>query len=294
MKKFLFPALLALTLPAAAQDIGTVGSLQPAINGTPPGASARALAVGLNVVANERIASTASGRGQLLFKDQTTLTIAPNSEIVLDSYVYDPAADSGDVAVSLTKGALRFIGGRITKKTDGTVRTPTATIGIRGGIALIDLLSGGPRVIFIAGEYVCIEGGTGRHCAQRTGAILTPEGYQGQVDPETLASLLRELDGEADPISRQTRFAVGSDDVGPANKPPLSTTGEERDLVIIEDDIRQELFDDRGFGFGARGNPPGNTSFIEPGGEPYFPDPSIPTSPGPTSPTFDPNDPRFL
>ena len=128
----------------------------------------------------------------------------------------------------------------------------------------MDLLTGVPRVIFLAGEYACIEGGAGRHCAQRTGAVLTPDGYQGQVDPETLKSLLRRLDGEPDPLGDRRRFAVGSDDVGPADKPALSTKGEERSLSILEEDIREELLDQRGIGSATRAVPPTTNTTSEP------------------------------
>ena len=65
----------------------------------------------------------------MLFLDQTSLTVSPNSEIVLDKYVYDPEAQTGEIGVSVARGVLRLIGGRITKKTDGVIKTPTATIG---------------------------------------------------------------------------------------------------------------------------------------------------------------------
>ena len=86
--------------------------------------------------------------GQLLFVDQTTLTIAPNSEVVLDKFVFDPDRGTGEIAISLTKGALRFIGGKISKNTDAVINTPSATIGIRGGLAVIEIIGDSVRVIF--------------------------------------------------------------------------------------------------------------------------------------------------
>ena len=263
MKTF-FTALglcAVLAAPAVARDIGVVASLEPSIEGTPPDSASRALSVGLSILADERVVSSATGRGQLLFNDQTTVTLAPNSEVVLDRFVYDPDRDTGEVAVTLTKGALRFIGGRITKKTDGVIKTPTATIGIRGGMALIELVEGSVKVIFLAGEYACLQSGTQRHCVQRPGGILTPEGYPGVADPTVLSNLLRLLDGGDGRLDGQRRLSVGSDDVGPADKPKLSTNGEERDVVIFEEDIRENLFNDRGIGRGVA--PPPRPIFDE-------------------------------
>ena len=46
------------------------------------------LKVDAHVVHKERIRTTPTGSVQLLFLDRSTLTIAPNSEIVIDDFVY--------------------------------------------------------------------------------------------------------------------------------------------------------------------------------------------------------------
>ncbi len=286
---FLLTGLMLCIAPAQAQQIGVVASLNPSIEGTPTGQSARPLAIGVNVTANERIVSSQEGRGQLLFSDQTTLTIAPNSDLVLDSFVYDPERDAGEIAVTLGKGALRFIGGRITKKTDGVIRTSTATIGVRGGIVLVELSVQGVRVIFLAGEYVCLEGSTGRHCASRPGAVLTEAGYQGVIEEFELDDLLRRLDGGDDPDPAQSRFNAGARDVGPFEKGSVSTTGEEREETIVENDIRESIFDDRTIGMGSVGV--GQMPMFDPDDPPpTMPlDPTSITSPlVPTGPTTTP------
>ncbi|MEL6478329.1 MAG: FecR domain-containing protein, partial [Pseudomonadota bacterium] len=140
-----------------AQEIGNVAAVNRDMAGTPPTASRRLLELGQNVVRNERIETSDRGAGQLLFVDQTSLTISPNTDILLDEYVYNPAEDTGDVALTMTRGALRFIGGRISKKRRALIRTPTATIGIRGGMVLIQVADdGATRVTHLAGESTTI------------------------------------------------------------------------------------------------------------------------------------------
>jgi hypothetical protein len=68
-----------------------------------------------------------------MFLDKTTMTIGPNSDLLIDEFVYDPGAGSGQFAASLTRGALRFVGGQISHTAGATINTPSATIGIRGG-----------------------------------------------------------------------------------------------------------------------------------------------------------------
>jgi len=150
----LLAAAAVITVPATAAEIGTVAAVNPEMKGTPPEEGKRVLFLGNRLISDERIETSATGTGQLLFLDQTTLTVAPGSEIVLDRYVYDPDRDTGEIAVSLTRGALRFIGGKLTKKKIGVVKTPAATIGIRGGIALIEVRNGETRVVNIASDFV--------------------------------------------------------------------------------------------------------------------------------------------
>jgi len=121
-----------------AETVGTAGAVRPAAAGTPPGGSARTLEVGSGIVSRERIETTTSGSVQVMFNDRSTLTVGPNSDLVIDEFVYDPnAAGGGRFATRLTKGALRFVGGEISHTAGATITTPVATLGIRGGAALV-------------------------------------------------------------------------------------------------------------------------------------------------------------
>jgi hypothetical protein len=73
----------------------------------------------------------------VLFIDKTTLNVGPNSTLVIDRFVYNPATTRGQLAVSLSKGVLRVVGGIATHSEGATIRTPVAAIGLRGGIAII-------------------------------------------------------------------------------------------------------------------------------------------------------------
>ncbi len=56
---------------------------------------------------------------------------------MIDKFVYDPATGTGEMVTTLAKGALRFVGGQLSHQGAATVKTPVATIGIRGGTATI-------------------------------------------------------------------------------------------------------------------------------------------------------------
>ena len=131
--RLLVAAIVAcgIALPAAAQTGVGVASVtvgQP--RGTPPAQTERVLRVGVDIFANERIATGAADRAHLVFLDGSAVTVGPNSDLVIDRFVYDPATRTGDLAMSATRGAFRFVGGAVSKKSEVTVRTPGATLGI--------------------------------------------------------------------------------------------------------------------------------------------------------------------
>jgi len=133
----LLVAAIAAAAPAWAQQVGTATAVNPTSESTPPGGTTGPLQVGAHIVHNEQIHTTATGTAQLLFTDKSSMSIAPNTNIVIDQYVYDPNAQKGHMLVSLAKGALRFVGGELSHSGDAVITTSAATIGIRGGTATI-------------------------------------------------------------------------------------------------------------------------------------------------------------
>lgn len=120
----------------SASRIGAAVAVRNQVTGSQGGRD-RALAAGSQIFQNERISTGANSVAQLMFTDQTTLSVGPRSQVTLDRYVFDPNRSTGDVAVSLTTGAMRFISGSQPSQSY-QVRTPVATIGVRGTI--VDLL----------------------------------------------------------------------------------------------------------------------------------------------------------
>lgn len=175
-------AALAILLAAgasAADGIGSVGAVNPLTTGEQPAATARQLLVADRVVAEERIVAGENGLAQLMFADQSTLTVGPNSEVVLDRFVYDPAADTGEVALTLARGALRFIGGRTTKSADARIATPSGLIGLRGGMIHVEVGPVVTRVILLAGEYAVVRAAGRELALSRPGAFALIETQPG-------------------------------------------------------------------------------------------------------------------
>lgn len=135
-------ALAGLAIVGAsgvAARVGVTSATDGAPVGKPPQAVERVLHVGIDVQANELIRTKENDRAQLLFVDGTTLTVGPNAELTIDKFVYDPATKKGELSINASKGVLRLVGGKISKSTPIVVTTPAGTMGVRGGIALLEV-----------------------------------------------------------------------------------------------------------------------------------------------------------
>ena len=135
------------SVPAVAQQVGTATAVNPLSESTPPGAATVPLTVGARIIHKERIHTTPSGTVQLAFLDKSTLSIAPNTSIVINEFVYDPDSGKGHMLASLTQGALRFVGGVLSHEGEASIATPAAAIGIRGATVTIIFGKNGAEII---------------------------------------------------------------------------------------------------------------------------------------------------
>src|ERR1700730_15645230 len=198
-------ALLVTGAPAVAEPrVREHTAVNLDATGFPPGAAPRRLVLGQEVVFNERITTGPEGQTQILFIDQSTMTVGPRSDIVVDEFVYDPNAGTGKLAASLTRGVFRFVGGKLSKQDNAvTMQTPSATIGIRGGLILVDLPPDGQlQVIFGYGAGVTVTGLNGlAQTITRPGFQVTVAGRgaapstPSPTPPRPAAPLLAQLDG---------------------------------------------------------------------------------------------------
>ena len=95
--KKLWAGLSALSVSVGAsiadenpQNAGVVSAVNPTTEGILENKPARVLFVGSDVYRNELIRTGPEGNSLLLFQDKSSLTIGPDSEVVLDKFVYNP------------------------------------------------------------------------------------------------------------------------------------------------------------------------------------------------------------
>ncbi len=139
MKKLLSVAVglfLILSMNVKAEElniekqlVGIVG----AISGTVK-TETRELKAGDKIYLNETIVAGAGSGTQILLLDQSTFTIGEDSEVVMDTFIFDPATNDGKIVASVKQGSLKVISGLISKKNPDslTVEVPEGTLGSRG------------------------------------------------------------------------------------------------------------------------------------------------------------------
>lgn len=80
---------------------------------------------------NDVISTNGAGEAQIRFRDDSRFVVGPNSRVTIDEFVFKPDGTATEVGLAAARGTFRFIGGRSNDKAY-QIRTPTATIGIRG------------------------------------------------------------------------------------------------------------------------------------------------------------------
>jgi hypothetical protein len=233
--------LLGLAGLGIAQTVGVTGAVNPNASGTPPGTTVRALGMGSDVVFNERIATEATGQADILFVDRSALTVGPNSDLVIDEFVYSPETGTGKLAASATKGVFRFVGGALSKNPDSvSIKTPAAIVGVRGGVILLAVNpNGAATAYFIYGEEATITSASGHlSLHRRSWAVdIGPDGKIGDphpADPAVLLGLLKQLNGQ-----------TGGN--GGASPPPTEQALAGGPSLFIDEDIDANQIDLRNY-----------------------------------------------
>ncbi len=205
-------ALVLVDLPAAHARVGVTSATDGDPLGKPPTEAERVLRIGVDVQANELITTRTNDRAHLLFLDGTSLTVGPNAQLTIDRYVFDPNTKTGDLAISATKGVFRLVGGKISKTQPVTVTTPASTIGIRGGIALLDVDSAQTTSTFVFGRDMTVSGAGRTEKVTRPGSQVVTSlgrvpGAPVLVPVGSLDGVLAQLEGNPRPSANQAARA---------------------------------------------------------------------------------------
>src|SRR5262245_40817701 len=148
-------AVAAAIAPAAADKVGVAAAVKPDAFSSLAGTPQSQLNIGKSIFFNERIKTTNSGLVQVLLVDGSTFTVGPDSDLIINKFVYDPNKGTGQIAASFSKGVMRFVGGKISKSDNAvTINTPEGAMAIRGCIVLTQVTASNFAAVLVYGDYL--------------------------------------------------------------------------------------------------------------------------------------------
>lgn len=127
-------SILAWGLPSAAGEIaGVVRSSQGPATVT-RGEEAFPAKPGMKLMAGDVLSTGGDGSIGVIFRDDSTLSLGPDSSLVLREFLFSPAEHKLGLVARLTRGTMAYLSGLLGKLAPEAVRfeTPVASIGIRG------------------------------------------------------------------------------------------------------------------------------------------------------------------
>jgi hypothetical protein len=89
---------------------------------------------GAAVYSNDTVKTGADGSVGIIFKDNSRISLGPNSRLELKKFIFKPATGQFSMVNKLTKGTASLVSGKMSKLSPESVvlETPTSTIGTRG------------------------------------------------------------------------------------------------------------------------------------------------------------------
>jgi len=84
----------------------------------------------------------ADGRVGITLRDDTRLSLGPNSEVRLDRFAYAPAESQVGLVLRIVRGVVAYVSGRIAKLSPDSIRleAPGAIVGVRGTTLAVRVL----------------------------------------------------------------------------------------------------------------------------------------------------------
>lgn len=222
--------LVAPQGPAQALDpSGTAVAVVTSTSAAGPGGD-RPLEDQKPVYSGDKITTNALGRAQIVFQDETKLVVGPNSSLTIDKFVFTGDGKASAVAMNMAKGALRFISGN-SPSSVYKLKTPSATIGVRGTQFDVALGSRGETGLLVfqgavqmcgnSGRCVTVEDQCGAAIALSNGSVGA---ITGQINRGARLRARFPLVGNQSPLLPAFRVNAagcggvdpGSGDIGPA------------------------------------------------------------------------------
>nr|WP_319491333.1 transferrin-binding protein-like solute binding protein [uncultured Desulfobacter sp.] len=241
------------------ESIGKVVALRGAVVAVAEDGQKRDLGMNAQVFARDVI-ETGIGRVQLMFKDNTLITLGRNTKMALATYAWDPENKKAEMETQIREGSFRIMGGAITRMAPEKFKTTSVsgTIGIRGSMYAGNLRGTRLTVMFHGGKGIYVQNRAGRVNIRRPGfATLVEHADKAPAAPtrmstsdlmelETLLSSDQAGEGEQNEQSEDgTGVAENSQDQSTdGTQETASASDSESDTSALDSEASSTLVDD--------------------------------------------------
>lgn len=187
----LFLCLSALLLPSppasAAPDTAADGDAAGMVLSVTPEAWAEAdgkraaLVLKAPVSARESVVTGPTGKAQILFQDDSTVAVAPDSRVDIRDFVFTPTQSRFELG--LNNGLVRVVSGEIVRRNPAAfgIRTPEAHVGVRGTTFAVSRWQGRTTAVLLETSGAGLEV---TNLATGRTSRLSQVGYALEVTPD--------------------------------------------------------------------------------------------------------------
>jgi hypothetical protein len=174
---FLFLVFISTFSFAQEIESGVIAIASNPIKITNAQGEVRIAKTGDKIYLNDTIQTDSQGKTQILLKDQMTISLGPNSQMVVDKFVYDPKEKSkNELSTQIQKGTFKFISGKIASDNKDAMKVsiPKATIAIRGTAVAGNIDPNGASTIILLHGAIDLQNAT-------NSVSITKSGFGSQI-----------------------------------------------------------------------------------------------------------------
>lgn len=142
-----FPLVVQPVLAASQVRVGTAQKIAKLVEGH-FGTTDRKVVLRDPVYRDETITTGTESAVEFRFIDETTLTLGPDSDVLIDELVFDPNSTNNNMVVSMVQGTFKFVSGKMSSGSY-LVKTPVLTIAIRGTAFMVYVAANGATTVSV-------------------------------------------------------------------------------------------------------------------------------------------------
>ena len=174
------PSAPSIAAPQSPPRAGAAADVSGDVTFVYPDGTRHAASPGSPLPIGARVIIGPTGSLKVMLLDDTVFSMGPNSDMVIDEFVYDPDTHEDRFLSRITKGIFRFVAGQVAHRPDQwRVNVPSGAVGIRGTTFDVTANPDGSGEIGVEeGEIVLTEYDSGKEWVVDAGQRLVVDNFQ--------------------------------------------------------------------------------------------------------------------